>query len=492
MLDRQKAARRDLTIHARELAQACVANVKTVEEAGSGTMDEKEDKTRDVRREKRESFAKQLMYPHWLEDIPCDLHRWYVMPRPEGTRCLVIAFAGTTVSRKTNGSMLHRFSSSLPNGSGPTREKNSHCILDCIYHPENNTYYVMDLMSWKSYNLYDSSSEFRFFWVRSKLAETTVHKTSAHNKYRFLPVPHFDASPEGFLLAYPHEQQFRQEHLTTQALQLQNLLQQAAPNDTDMATAGQQQQQQQQVFLHVGASGGENSGGGGANGDAEKKQKPPVKMAPTLVGKHGFIQDGLLFIHKETHYELGVTPLVLLWKDPHCSRFFLETEDGSTVSQQQVATLGCFKDRTVRCLEGQVLGTLPEAFVTMQGFEDGDLVKMGLEGVDVASERVQAIHFVSRASKSRVLADTWSKIVFQHQARTGTALSAEKLHQVLQQQQQQAPSASSTNSSSSSGNNVENSAASSSCFSFAASSAALDADMGAYAGTAQTFEHKDP
>jgi len=157
-----------------------------------------------------------------------------------------------------------------------------------------------------------------------------------------------------------------------------------------------------------------------------------LKWQPTLVGKHGFIQDGLLFIHKETHYELGVTPLVLLWKDQQCSRFFLETEDGNTVSNQQVATLSCHKDRTVRCLEGQVLGTLPEAFVAMQAFEDGDLVKMGLQGIDPETERVQAMNFVSKASKSRVLADTWSKIVFQHQARTGTAVTAEKLHQFLQ------------------------------------------------------------
>lgn len=325
------------------------------------------------------------------------------------------------MSRKTNGVVLHRFSSALPNGSGPTREKNSHCILDCIYHPENNTYYVMDLMSWKSYNLYDSNSEFRFFWVTSKLAETTAHKASTHNKYRFLPVMHYDATPEGFLQAYPHEPQFRQEHLTQQALQLQQLLKQT-PSDAEM---GSQEQKQENV-----TSGNTKSSESGSTATAA--QQTSSQMPPTLVGKHGFIQDGLLFIHKETHYELGVTPLVLLWKDRQCSRFFLETEDGSTVSTQQIATLSCHKDRTVKCLEGQVLGTLPEAFVTMQGFEEGDLVKMGLQGIDPETERVQAMTFVSKASKSRILADTWSKIVFQHQARTGTAVTAEKIHQFLQ------------------------------------------------------------
>jgi len=208
-------------------------------------------------------------------------------------------------------------------------------------------------------------------------------------------------------------------------------------------------------------------------------------MPPTLVGKHGFVQDGLLFIHKETHYELGVTPLALLWKDMQCSRFFLETEDGTSVSQQQVATLSCHKDRTVRCLEGQVLGTLPEAFVVMQGFEDGDLVKMALEGVEIATERVKAIHFVSKASKSRVLADTWSKIAFQHQARTNCALNAEKFHQFLVVQQQQQPLSSSSSSSSCS----SSSACTSSCYSFSSCSSALDSDMGS---AQQTFETKEP
>jgi snurportin-1 len=323
--------------------------------------------------------------------------------------------------------MLHRFSSALPNGSGPTREKNSHCILDCIYHPENNTYYVMDLMSWKGYNLYDSNSEFRFFWVSSKLAETTAATVSKHNKFRFLPVVHFDATAAGFLQAYPHEPQFRQDHLTHQALQLQLLLKQST-SDTDM---GSQQEQKQPTVPGSEVGGAASSGSKASDGRSSKASEPP-QMAPTLVGKHGFVQDGLLFIHKETHYELGVTPLVLLWKDKQCSRFFLETEDGNTVSSQQVATLSCNKDRTVRCLEGQVLGTLPEAFVSLQAFEDGDLVKMGLQGVEPEADRVQAMNFLSKASKSRILADTWSKIVFQHQARSGTAITAEQLHQFLQ------------------------------------------------------------
>lgn len=57
-------------------------------------------KTREERvKQRREHFAKQLMVPEWLIDIPRDLNGkgselgagWYVLPRPEGKRCLVIA-----------------------------------------------------------------------------------------------------------------------------------------------------------------------------------------------------------------------------------------------------------------------------------------------------------------------------------------------------------------------------------------------------------------
>lgn len=57
-------------------------------------------KTREERvKQRREHFAKQLMVPEWMVDIPRDLNGkgselgagWYVLPRPEGKRCLVIA-----------------------------------------------------------------------------------------------------------------------------------------------------------------------------------------------------------------------------------------------------------------------------------------------------------------------------------------------------------------------------------------------------------------
>ena len=64
---------------------------------------------------------------------------------------MLAAAGGYTVSRLRNGVQLHRFESALPNGSSMTAggDSKAYTILDCIYQPETNSYYVTDVMSWK-------------------------------------------------------------------------------------------------------------------------------------------------------------------------------------------------------------------------------------------------------------------------------------------------------------------------------------------------------
>ncbi|CAI5971126.1 unnamed protein product [Closterium sp. NIES-65] len=86
----------------------------------------------------REWYAQQLMLPEWMVDVPPRLASdWFVMPRPDGRRCLVVSANGTTVSRLRNGRILHRFPSHLPNGArapGIAAGAHVYCILDCIFH----------------------------------------------------------------------------------------------------------------------------------------------------------------------------------------------------------------------------------------------------------------------------------------------------------------------------------------------------------------------
>ena len=52
-----------------------------------------------------------------------------------------------------------------------------------------------------------------------------------------------------------------------------------------------------------------------------------------------FVRDGLLLLNKEGHYELGPTPLALLWKDAHCSQYMVDTDTAGRVPQWQHVVL---------------------------------------------------------------------------------------------------------------------------------------------------------
>ncbi|XP_052181679.1 uncharacterized protein LOC127794542 [Diospyros lotus] len=157
--------------------------------------------------EARRWFARQLMLPEWMIDVPDRLSQdWYVFARPAGKRCFVVSSNGTTVSRLRNGSLLHRFPSALPSGAktkGNSCSAQSYCILDCIFHELDQTYYVIDLVCWAGYSLYECTAEFRFFWLSSKLVESgACEPPSFYHKYRFGLVPICNCDQAGLHTAY--------------------------------------------------------------------------------------------------------------------------------------------------------------------------------------------------------------------------------------------------------------------------------------------------
>ena len=209
-LERQKKSRRDMRHHVRMIAH----NEKSKNEKKAKASKEREEHIkRDVAR--RTEHAKRIMIHEWVVDVPCDLggSNWYVIPRPEGKRCLVVAANGKTTSRLRNGSVLHRFQSSLPNGSRETRcNRDAVCVLDCIYHAPAKTYFVLDMMCWKGHLLYDCAAEFRLFWLHTKLREeTNVHEVSKSNKFSFQAVPIVDCDMKGLRAAYTAAVPFRRD-----------------------------------------------------------------------------------------------------------------------------------------------------------------------------------------------------------------------------------------------------------------------------------------
>ncbi|XP_059276444.1 uncharacterized protein LOC132030724 isoform X2 [Lycium ferocissimum] len=218
---RQSQNRRDAQLQARRLASTVLSlqeeqhQVDAVPEACLEETDEDDygNHHKDLRQatklrgpEARLWFAKQLMLPEWMIDVPHNLNTdWYVFARPAGKRCFVVSSNGTTISRLRNGILLHRFPSALPNGARTNNSKSaqSYCILDCIFHESDETYYVIDGVCWAGISLYECTAEFRFFWLNSKLAETgACDAPSTYHRYRFSTLPVHNCDKEGLQTAY--------------------------------------------------------------------------------------------------------------------------------------------------------------------------------------------------------------------------------------------------------------------------------------------------
>ena len=150
------------------------------------------------------------MLSEWLVDVPVDFHQnWLMLVCPVGKRCLVIASKGSTTVHSRTGIFKKRFPSNLPGGNYKIAKNYS--ILDCIYHEVLRTFFVLDLMCWNSHPVYDSDTEFRQYWLQTKLAEAgeSLSAVSKINPYPFLPVGSFPCSHESltsvFSSAWPLE-----------------------------------------------------------------------------------------------------------------------------------------------------------------------------------------------------------------------------------------------------------------------------------------------
>ena len=130
------------------------------------------------------------------------MSNWFILPRPEGKRCLVVASKGKTISYLESGQILHYFNSVLP-GGGLSSKHGSSVILDCIYSPSNRTYYLIDLMNWNEMSLYECDTEFRFYWLHTKYFETSGLATSPiQQSYSFQLTPYWECSYQNILEAY--------------------------------------------------------------------------------------------------------------------------------------------------------------------------------------------------------------------------------------------------------------------------------------------------
>lgn len=137
-------------------------------------------------------YKNQLMLSEWLVTIPEDLATdWVLVLCPVGKRCLVVSAKGQTKAYSRTGYLMATFPTELPGGNRKnSRDCKQHCIIDCIFSESKRIYYVLDVIEWNGQYFHDCDTEFRFFWLHSKLESECkgVDQRSDHNRCPFLPL----------------------------------------------------------------------------------------------------------------------------------------------------------------------------------------------------------------------------------------------------------------------------------------------------------------
>ncbi|CAG5134387.1 unnamed protein product [Candidula unifasciata] len=192
LLELQKNQRFDYLSHVRRLTDNDWNNKEEKEEDDDESMELEHKLSRPGR-----YYKNQLMMSEWLVEVPSNLEtEWITVLCPVAKRCLVVTSRAKTKAYSKSGYCINTFPSHLPGGCRSSREKNT-TILDCLYSEANQTYYILDLMCWNGCSVYDSETEFRFYWMHEKLREySSLQETSSSNPFKFIGLPSFGCTQD--------------------------------------------------------------------------------------------------------------------------------------------------------------------------------------------------------------------------------------------------------------------------------------------------------
>ncbi|XP_034480228.1 snurportin-1 [Drosophila innubila] len=132
----------------------------------------------------------KLQQSEWLRHRPENLCDWLLLPCPVGKRCLVIATNGRTKVHNKAGRIIMQLRTLLP---GDAHMQKCKTVLDCVYVPEVDTFYVLDAISFGQQQLLDCEANFRFFWLRSRFDEHgELSEVSKRNEKPFKLLAYYD------------------------------------------------------------------------------------------------------------------------------------------------------------------------------------------------------------------------------------------------------------------------------------------------------------
>eukprot|EP00405_Crypthecodinium_cohnii_P025833 CAMPEP_0206492032 /NCGR_PEP_ID=MMETSP0324_2-20121206/45632_1 /ASSEMBLY_ACC=CAM_ASM_000836 /TAXON_ID=2866 /ORGANISM="Crypthecodinium cohnii, Strain Seligo" /LENGTH=557 /DNA_ID=CAMNT_0053973901 /DNA_START=66 /DNA_END=1739 /DNA_ORIENTATION=+ len=415
-------------------------------------------------------FARQFQMPDWMLDPPADLTiNWLVQVKPEGDRCLLLSDGGSVQIRRKNGHILEHYTDTrFPRGltildvvcleslQETQLDKNDKMVVaEDEGTPASGTQEGMDMDV-------STGGEGRGGAVRGGggggggggrgqgagrgrgcTGRGTVRTGRGYADPGIVTAATEDHTAETAPSLQRHKRVGRRTYAVCDVLMWA---------DQDMMSADAECR-----MFWLASRFSEFS-------DGSKRARPLTLVPAKLVtaeslseayhGELGYSKDSLLFLHREGcyHSSEAVTPLALLWRDRHITRFVVDTPDqaGKQIPEHQAVVLELRAGNRLRTAERHVVAQLSdedardlhqssyfgkEKEEKIQGGPQeveiiskaaagrvGALVRVEADGIDVAQRKV-SIAKVSRfvPSRTRVWADSWARIVFQHLHRTGQA-----------------------------------------------------------------------
>lgn len=158
-LAQQRAARQARTQHARASAFVALIRADAVLSTPPGD-------------------TSALMQAEALEalPLPSELAQWIARPEPPGERCLVVGAHGHARAMRPCGSPMLAFNSALP---GARRAVPGYTLLDCVLAPGAALLHVLDVLAWNAHDCDACDTDFRMFWLVTKLVEEPVRARAA-------------------------------------------------------------------------------------------------------------------------------------------------------------------------------------------------------------------------------------------------------------------------------------------------------------------------
>jgi len=221
-LELQKTKRLNYVNHARRLADGdwtgkdSDSDEELQQDEDKEKGDEAEEMEIETRKKLPKHYANQLMLSEWLVDVPVDLATdWLLVVCPVGKRALIVASKGSTAAYTKSGYCVNRFPSLLPGGNRHNSAMGKdYTILDCFYSEVDRTYYILDVMCWRGHPVYDCPTEFRFYWLESKVQETDgLSDIAKRNPFKFVGLKSTACSPESIQQALAAEYNFKVDGL---------------------------------------------------------------------------------------------------------------------------------------------------------------------------------------------------------------------------------------------------------------------------------------